>query len=68
MLVEQPDYNLYIRCIEVLGTIKEGDKFVTSTVVEVKTIREGRIREKLVVKSATETNKQMEVCRRTQFN
>ena len=59
--MEQPDYNLYIRCIEVRETRREGDKYITDIVVQVKTIKEGRIREKLILRSATEDSKKMEV-------
>lgn len=59
--VSTPNYNLYVRVIEVHSTIKEGDKYQTPVKLEVKTIKEGRIREKIIVTQNTGEQKQMEV-------
>lgn len=59
--VTTPNYNLYVRVIEVHSTVKEGDKYQTPVKLEIKTIKEGRIREKIIVTHNNEEQKQMEV-------
>lgn len=61
-----PHYNLYVRIHEVKPTTAsqdgEGEGYVTPVKLEVKTIKEGRIREKVLVQSNTDETKSMEVC------
>ena len=59
--VTTPNYNLYVRVIEVHSTVKEGDKYQTPVKLEIKTIKEGRIREKIIVTHNNGEQKQMEV-------
>ena len=62
--VTEPNYNLYVRTIE-CGTIaQEDERFVMTIKVQVKTIKEGRIREKILISSVEDNKKQMEVVRR----
>lgn len=61
--VTTPNYNLYVRIHEVgTTTAKEGEEgsFMTPVKLEVKTIKEGRIREKILVTNGED--KVMEVC------
>ena len=61
-----PHYNLYVRIHEVKPTTAsqdgEGEGYITPVKLEVKTIKEGRIREKVLVQSNTDETKSMEVC------
>ena len=73
ILISEPNYNLYVRTIE-YGTSEpetpadgggEG-KFSVNVKVQVKTIKEGRIREKIILSPAGGDEKdQMEVRTRT---
>jgi hypothetical protein len=56
-----PTYNLYVRVLEVFPTVQDGDSFTTPVKMEIKTIKEGRIREKILLTSNTEKEKTMEV-------
>ncbi|XP_003384682.1 PREDICTED: uncharacterized protein LOC100635302 [Amphimedon queenslandica] len=60
--VTVPNYNLYVRINEVQPTTASEDgEYVTPVQLEVKTIKEGRIREKVLVHSGTDDSKSMEI-------
>lgn len=56
VLAEVPNYNLYVRVAGMQPTTVEGDLYTTLVQLEVKTIKEGRIREKLFLKNSKEEN------------
>lgn len=62
--VSEPNYNLYVRTIECGDSVPDNDdtsKFTVNVKVQLKTIKEGRIREKLIVSSNSDQKQQMEV-------
>lgn len=65
IVLDQPNYNLYVRLLEVGETSREKEKgpgqFNSVIKVEVRTMKEGRIREKIFLNSATDADKKMEV-------
>ena len=65
--LDQPNYNLYVRHLEVGETERVSEsgrgQFNSVVKVEVKTVKEGRIREKIFLNSATDSDKKLEVSR-----
>lgn len=61
VVLDQPNYNQYVRYLEVGETVRVSEsgrgQFTTNVKVEVKTVKEGRIREKIFVTSADEKDK-----------
>ena len=65
IVLDQPNYNLYVRLLESGETqrVEQGGtgQYSSMVKVEVRTMKEGRIREKIFLSSATDADKKMEV-------
>ena len=60
--VDQPNYNLYVRVIDTQAPEKMEDGWYKIIVkIEIKTLKDGRIREKILLTNTEDTQKQMEV-------
>ena len=59
--LDQPNYNQYVRYLDVGETVRVSEsgrgQYTTNIKVEVKTVKEGRIREKIFLNSADEKDK-----------
>ena len=54
--IDQPNYNQYIRIIEVLPTEEQDEStFRTMVKLEIKTVKDGRIREKFLLTNKDQT-------------
>ena len=54
--IDQPNYNQYIRIIEVLPTEEQDEStFHTMVKLEIKTVKDGRIREKFLLTNKDQT-------------
>lgn len=63
--LDQPNYNLYVRCLGVGDTTEvvngASTDYKTMVTIEVKTIKDGRIREKVFLVDVNNSEKKMEV-------
>ena len=54
--IDQPNYNQYIRIVEVFPTEEQdGSTFRTMVKLEIKTVKDGRIREKFLLTNKDQT-------------